>query len=283
MARADRSLAGLVPSLQGPGLAAVTAHMRRVHEEQGPKPTADGTRLRGSMARNCARKIAFEIIGEPAEIPFEDSTLVAFEVGNLWHETIQLALAEQYDAKTEVMVSYREVGFDLSGSADAVYRWGNATVCVEIKSMKTFAWDLQTKGNYTMGQPSGPKPEHLVQAGLYAMSPQIQAHIVHMIYVNKDDGRLTEWLIPLEEDLGPMGLPERSISSLVKTEIRRMQDILMDIDSGVLPARDIPGYGLVEEPPPRGSKGQPWNCRFCPYQPKCSTLFVDAVPGYSKE
>lgn len=260
---------------------ALAEHMRAAHDAEGPKPTADGTRLRGSMAMQCSRRIGYQVLGEPDALEIEDTTLVAFEVGNIWHEVVQKSLVEVYGAATEVGCSYRSQGFDLSGSADAVYSFGMAKVCVEIKSMKAYAWGLATNGNSFHGVRSGPKVEHLVQVGLYALSPEINADIVHMIYINKDDGRMTEWMIPLDFDLACMNFPGQTIMSLVAAEVNRMQGILKQLDVGILPERFIPGVGLVETPPSRHqTKSNPWNCRYCQFQPVCEKEHTSQIRNY---
>lgn len=256
---------------------AVLEHMIRRRQEEGPKPTRDGTRLRGSQARQCSRKIAFEALGVETSIEVQDMTLVAFEVGNLWHETIQASLVEKFGAEVEVPCSYKP-DFDLSGSADAVYTYGMAKVCVEIKSMKAYAWDMARIGNSRFGTRSGPKAEHLTQAGLYAMSPQIDADMLHMVYVNKDNGEMCEWLLGLDQDLTALGYEGETIETLVAVEKIRMQQILESLDAGMLPRRFIPEYGLVEDPPERGSKAHPWNCRFCGFQPLCVLQSPHEVP-----
>lgn len=271
-------LPGLVPVLAGPGREALSEHLRRKRELEGPKPTRDDTRLRGSQARQCSRKIYFDAQGIAETVDIEDSTLAAFEVGNAWHEVIQLALVEKFDAETEVAVSYKDHGLSLSGSADATYLFGFARVCVEIKSMKAYGWDLACRGNASFGQPSGPKLEHITQAGLYANAPQIQADVIHMIYVNKDNGELAEWLLKWTDDLGPLGHPGITVRQLVDEEMARMASILEDADRGIVPAREIPGLGLVADPPPAGSRGTPWNCRFCGHQPLCVDLAAEAFP-----
>lgn len=277
MARAT-PLPGLVPVLSGPGREALSEHLRRKRELEGPKPTRDDTRLRGSQARQCSRKIYFDAQGIAETVEIEDSTLAAFEVGNAWHEVIQFALQEKFNADVEVAVSYKEHGLSLSGSADATYLYGFARVCVEIKSMKAYGWDLAVRGNMSFNQRGGPKLEHIAQAGVYANSPQIQADVIHMIYVNKDTGELAEWLLKWEDDLGPLGYPGLTVRQLVDEELARLASILADAERGIVPAREIPGHGLVPDPPPAGSRGTPWNCRFCGHQPLCEGLVAEAFP-----
>jgi hypothetical protein len=45
-----------------------------------------------------------------------------------------------------------------------------------------------------------------------------------------------------------------------------------------LPWRNIPGYGVVKDPPPEESKDEPWNCRYCGWQPLCADLPASKVP-----
>lgn len=244
---------------------------------QGEKPTADNTLLRGSDAYGCARRIAFGAMRIPKVVPYSASTMMAFDNGEHIHTRLQGILAKQFNAELEVPVSYKHHGLDLSGHADAFYETDTAKVVVEIKSMKSYPY-LKAAGGIDRGrtvEPEGPKMEHVIQAGIYAASPQLQADTLHMIYIAKEDGAIAEWLLPMKgEPFGPDG---KDIADLVAAELGRLKGIEEQIRRGLLPWRHIPSFGTVRNPPPADSKADPWNCRYCPWQPTCAALPTSPV------
>lgn len=275
---------GLLPLSDGPVAAALGTLLADERLAAGNRPTAMGTRLRGSMAGKCARAIGFEIVGHPADLEFEMSTLIAFDTGNGLHELLQRALVTHLAAEIEVACTWMP-GFDMSVNIDAVYPVAGDPVindpidwwktAVEIKSMQPFAFDLAT-GIRRRSELPGPKAEHLLQAGLGALAPAISATKIHMIYCDKGAGRLAEWLIGIDDELPHLG--GTTVRKMVAAEVVRMRGILARIDAGELPRPVVPGFGLVEDPPARDSKGQPWQCRYCHYQPTCASLGAEVVP-----
>lgn len=268
---------GVAPVSPGPAHQAMEARLHRISDEQGAKPTADNTLLRGSMAGSCTRNVAFSMLEvEPTNRTNTDS-LIAFFVGNRYHEEIQAALVEQFTAAVEVTATYRSIGADISGSADAVYGVDDRTV-VEIKSMKAFAFDMAINGNrYDLVGP-GPKKNHLQQAGIYAMAPNIQADRVHMIYVCKDTGQIAEWIFGLDETIDYLGFAT-TVRILAREELARLLQVREEVVAGNLPARVVPDYGLVTHRPPEAdSKHKPWMCRYCAYRDICAELPYQAFP-----
>lgn len=262
----------------GPAYQALAVRMAAAREEEGPRPTADGTRLRGSMALDCARKVAYQCLGIEPTIDLGTETLVTFAIGQSYHDEIQASLEATYGAQLEVMCSYKIDGIDLSGHADAVYELDGATYAVEIKSMKDYAWSMARDGNRWDGYGPGPKREHIVQAGIYALSPQIQADYLHMVYVSKDTGNVGEWILGVNEPLVHWGEPT-TVRLEVFAELQRLHKIDMLLREGEMPGRDIPGYGRVKGTPPvAGSKDSPWNCRYCGWRDICASAPAD---GYT--
>lgn len=246
----------------------------------GDRPTADNTLLRGSDAYRCARQIAFGALKVPRVVPYTTDTLMAFDAGQHHHTRLQGLLASKFGAELEVPISYKEVGIEVSGHADAFYRWGMDKRAVEIKSMKSFPFLKSAGGTDNFGRTvkaEGPKVEHLVQCGIYANAPQLQADTCHMVYLEKETGRVVEWLIPMDgQAVGPDG---EDLRSLVLAELDRLSGIAADIKNGLLPWRNIPGYGVVKDPPEPGSKGvQPWQCAYCSWQPICKSLPASKTP-----
>lgn len=244
----------------------------------GDRPTADRTLLRGSDAYRCARQIAFGALKVPRVVPYSTDGLMAFDAGQHHHTRLQGILASKFDAQLEVAVSYREQGIDVSGHADAAYLWAGKQRVVEIKSMKAFPFLKSAGGTDNFGRtvtPEGPKIDHVVQAGIYGHAPQIRADTLHLVYINKEDGRIAEWLLDMGDPFGPDGT---KIVELVVDELDRLTRIAEDISNGLLPWRTIPGHGVVKDPPAADTKSQPWNCRYCSWQPLCARLPASKIP-----
>jgi hypothetical protein len=157
--------------------------------------------------------------------------------------------------------------------------WGGKKRCVEIKSMKAYPFLKSAGGTDNFGrqvEPEGPKIEHVLQCGLYGHAPQIQADELYLVYLNNENGRLAEWIIPLAgEPVGPDG---EDVIPRVQAELDRLTAIAADIRAGLLPWRHIPGFGVVKDPPAADSKDNPWNCRYCAWQPLCASLPASKVP-----
>lgn len=256
----------------GPAYGALAVRMAAARAEEGPRPTADGTRLRGSMAGDCTRKVAFQALGVAPTIDIGTETLVTFAIGQSYHDEIQASLADTYGAQLEVMCSYKEQGLDMSGHADAVYERNGGVYAVEIKSMKQYAWDMACKGNPYDHYGPGPKREHIIQAGIYALAPQIRAGYLHMIYVSKDTGNVAEWVLSVDEPLVHWGEPT-TVKLEVAAELDRLSRVLVDLDAGLMSARDVPGFGVVQGAPPlAGTKDHPWNCRYCGWRDLCAAM-----------
>lgn len=262
--------------------AALAEDMAAERAAGGEKPTADNTLLRGSDAYACARKIGFAALRVPRVVPYSADTLMAFDNGENIHAKIQRVLVKKFDAHLEVPISYKGHGLDLSGHADGVYdstsKRGDLTVkvVVEIKSMKTYPFNKAVGLDWgRQVTPEGPKIEHVLQAGIYARSPQLQADMLHLIYFAKEDGRIAEWLLEMDQPFLTSG---ETINELVAAELDRLRIVEDHLRQGLLPWRHIPGHGTVRNPPPADSKDEPWNCRYCPWQPTCAALPSSPVP-----
>ncbi len=256
------------------------------HEAQRPD---DPARLVASDAHACARKVALGRLRVPKDITYDAAALMTFRAGDFYHQITQEALVQALDARCEVDFDLRPK-LSLYGKADGVYetrdpapvpidRLVHATplppgsrVVVEIKSQSAYGFDLATGAKRSDDGP-GPKADHLVQAGFAAVSPQIQAEAVHVVYINKDRGVVAEWVIGLDDPLPhltPKDGEPPTIRQLVNAEAKRLSLILHYLDQNIMPARLVPGYGLVEDPPEPGQRGaKPWNCAYCPWQPSC--------------
>ncbi len=215
------------------------------------------SRIRMSQAGKCLRQIAYDAIGHPADVPLSDATVASFTAGDMWHETLQAYLAAKLGAEIEVECSLPLGDEILIGHCDALVTDEMGRLAVwEIKSMAPYSWKLTVKGGKDT-PPEGPKPEHITQASLYAKA--LGADIITLAYVDKATGT---WATHSQDvDM-----------QAVSHQMDDFHTVKTAIDSGYLPARVIPGYGVVDNPPDRQSKNQPWQCRYCPYQPSCAKL-----------
>lgn len=261
-----------MPPLDRPILAA--AIEAKLREERTDRALAGPTRLRCSDAYGCARKLAFASLGVPKDVQYSAESLIAFRAGDAYHQMAQEAAVAFLDARCEWPVDWTPE-LSLSGHADAIYNDEHGTVCVEIKSMAGYGFRLATGQGK---EEAGPKVDHLLQVGLYALAPQIRADRVHIVYVDKDRNLTAEWVIGIDDPLPH--LDEASVRELVADELVRLAGVLADLDAGRLPARDVPGFGIVDVPPEVDSRDDPWNCRYCSWQPTCAALATGAVDGW---
>lgn len=262
------------PPLETPlaGLA-IEARLREEEERRSAEHAANRhakpARLRASDAMKCARQLGFRVLGVPADIQYDSQQLMTFRAGDFYHSIVQEAVARHLNARIEVDFDLRPE-WNLYGKCDFAYD----DVAGEVKSQAGYGFDLAT-GARTSNDGPGPQLDHLVQAGMAATSPQLMASYVHMVYVNKDRGCVAEWMIGLDDEL--RHLEDRTLRELVEEELQRASLVLATLDSGVMPGREIPGYGLVEgTPPAAGSRDDPWPCRYCSWQPTCAGQPADA-------
>lgn len=255
--------------------AALETFMRHENAEEGGRPTAFGTSLRGSYSRKCARQLGFQIAGVPETEEISLETLINFLLGRIVHEKIQQALTNLVGGfEAEVPVDLRPLGYDLSGHIDGRLPEGDDVYALEIKTVNAYPSKLV--------RDEGPRLDDLLQAGIYAVG--LDGCVgVHMVYVFKESsyrdklrqGEIVEYRVPLDEnygdEFGPLGVS--TLRELVTVELDRLKEIGELVESDIIPARDIPGFGRVEAPPGYGDKkGQPWQCRFCRWNRVCSVM-----------
>ena len=197
-----------------------------------------------------------------------------FAQGDNWHDLVKRALGHQLPRGWQITYEHEGNADGLVGfHADALVRtWPErARVIVEIKSMARYAFDLAMGRNVRSDEAPGPKLDHVTQAALAAHGTDSAA--VWMIYCCKDSGEIADWVIPFAEpvtDPDHVWFMRETPQSLALTELERVAWIDTEhVQEKRLPERAIPGLPIITDPPPRGSKGQPWQCRYCPVQPSC--------------
>ena len=244
------------------------------YNEDGPKPTALGTRLRVSDAGGCERQRWYKGMGfEESETP-DLQTLLAFHVGNSIHDFVQEAFVRQavmggVSVDVEVPVDCRPLGADLSGSADLVVTYSDGhKVVVEFKSASAYGSKLAKVA---------PKREHVAQAGLYARG--LGANAVHIVYVAKESsfrdkvraGDVYEHYFELNDPMFDDN-PE-TVFDITEFELIRFKRVEDALDRKVIPRPVVYDEGLttVDSPGPFGrpSKKTHWECRYCLYNSLC--------------
>lgn len=241
-------------------------------------PTAAGTRLRGSYALACDRRIAYEILETPKDFEPDGGALAAFHVGHSWHTVIQQALVDLHGAELEVEIDLRP-DWDMSTHADGIY----PDTSVEIKSKSEWAFNRFVNGmksNWAKepSEPVGPDEPDVVQATFSAIGAGCDW--VHIIYVNKNKpSEIAEWVFDIDEPLTHLG--GASARGLAVADLVRMTSVLDRVSEMTLPARDVPGHGRIGRVP-RHVQVSPkakgcWKCRYCPFNETCRSMPEGAV------
>lgn len=264
---------GMLPMNPGPAAAAVDAMLTEQRDAEGERPHAFNRRLRASWAGTCSRQQGLRLLEFPPDLATEGKALRIFDAGHRAHDRIQGALIEAYGIEIEKEADwYPEL--DLGCSLDGAGLIDGTQTGIEIKSMAPFGFEIAT-GQRRRDELPGPKYEHVLQSGLGSLSPTINAEQLWIIYYNKATSDIAEWIFGVDEPLPH--LEGRTVREMVADELRRMAGILARIDAGELPRAVVPGYGLVTDPPARNSKGQPWGCRYCAFQPTCKAVGPEVV------
>lgn len=256
------------------------------YNDEGPKPTALGTKMRISDAGSCERQRWYKGMGfDESETP-DMQTLLAFHVGNSIHDFVQEAFERQavmggVSVDCEVPVDCRSLGADLSGSADLVVTYSDGhKVVVEFKSASAYGSKLAKEA---------PKREHVAQAGLYARG--LGADEVMIVYVAKESsfrdkvraGDVYTHHYALNDEV----FENETVNDVVEFELQRFRRVETLLDANVLPHPIVFDDGdeqiglsrlkTVENVGPfgRASKHTHWECRYCLYNSLCHGVGPD--------
>ncbi len=232
-------------------------------QKEYPAPTE--IRSRVSNAGKCARAIGLQISGLKATNPPDGYSLVNFHIGDRVHDMVQKAIISHWpDAQTEVEGS---IGDFLVGHCDVLYAAEDgAKVVCEIKSIADFGFELATGAELKSNgrwrkkerpEPEGPKREHKLQAGIYAL--MFEAAYVAIVYVRKTatKGELVTW----EWRYKTSELYEAS-----HWELARQKAIVEQVRANVMPEREWEGKIITD---PAKTK---WPCGYCDFYEACVTL-----------
>ena len=254
-------------------------YQTRQRAEEGPKPTAADTLLRCSDAGSCLRKRAFSALKMPETEAVGASTLLAFEIGNSIHDSIQQAFIADpgFDCEVETPIDLTPHGVSLSGHSDGIITMPDGTkVVLEIKTVSGFAAKLHFNGD--------PKREHIAQSGIYALG--VNADAILLVYVAKESdfragikpGNIQQWYFEMDQE----ALPYETVREIATAELDRFKQVEETLYAKMWPAALVPNdHGdltLVDDPPDYGSKGKPWNCAYCQYNSLCRTLGPEETP-----
>lgn len=295
-------MTGLMPGSQ------IVGEMVRRRLAEYPAPEVGQTDLVAHEARKCARAVSFRLFKVPKDLPLTDEEYATFRKGDFYHAICQEVLATYKFARLEV--PFQLAAAPIGGKVDALYeahiesdyelltrsqfdehKQGGPTVdirvVVEVKSTGAKGFDAAT-GEFSF--PAGPKVEWLTQGGLGCLG--LGADYLHVILVDTEtrlldkqtgelEHRVAEWLINTADPLPHLDMADEHgdpcIQDLAEAEVKRLVAIHIGFKRGEVARRVIPGHGLVEEPPPAGSRVDPFNCRFCAWQPTCAQLPSEAV------
>ena len=256
----------------------------RQEEDEGPKPTAAGTLLRCSDAGSCERQRAFNAIqARPTEMRSSE-TMLAFELGNAIHASLQemMLSLDGFDTQVEVPVDLSSMGVSLSGHCDGLMTNSDGrSMVVEIKTMSGYGAVRHFGGE--------PKREHVAQAALYAAG--LDADGILIVYVAKEaayrksagvrPGEIAQWYYELDEEV----YPDESVRDVMQMELHRFARVQRSIERNQLPeplvqdAENDYEMFRVDLPGPFGqpSKHHHWECRYCVYNTACVELGPNKV------
>jgi hypothetical protein len=267
--------------------SAFTKRLRRFAQ-----PTPVVAPLIASEALKCSRRIGFRLLGVRPDIEWTREDRASFESGDWFDSICAEVIVQERDARIQLPFHWLPL-LALKGKADGGYRTTmQRKVVVEVKSTNEKGWSRAV--GLWEGIPAAPKAEWLVQGGLAACSPVIDAQLLHIVLCDSERvGEVAEWWVDVDEPLdladwpadvdfetGEKVLP--SVRSMVRAELWRQAEVLAKCEQGTLPARVVPAFGLVMVPPANDERGEPWQCRFCPFQPSCSRLSPNDVEDYGE-
>lgn len=183
-------------------------------------------------AGKCPRQVFFKFKNAPRK-EMEANILRLFDHGDYIHKLIMKALLstrEIHVVASEINICPQEM---ISGRADAIVSDGKDLFILDIKSMNSMIFKNLTS----------PKEENIYQLQLYLHYFEIPNGI--LLYVNKDNQKLKEFLVEYDSQLC-----ERLLDNFKKLKEK--------IDSDIIPLT-LPDYPSN------------WQCRYCQFREICDT------------
>ena len=262
--------------------SALIDSIEEANRERGPKPTALGTKLRGSWAGDCARKLSFLVAGVPETDPMDLAGQWVTWIGTQIHEHLQDAVVKRFpDAEVEKVAHIPSI--DLSGSADIFLVVDDARTLYELKTVNGTAFSQATgvdKRGYKRSEAKGPRIRAKLQASLYAHAFDCDEIVIGYIALEAISKQLAERVGLSEYDrfLAEWRYTRDEWEPWAADEIERLRWILDVVESGRLTERfaiDDDGEEFTADP--EASRGW-WGCRYCSHREAC----LDAGPGVVK-
>lgn len=214
-----------MPSLIQPIL---DKHFLALKEEREP----DGF-FHPSSLTGCARQAVYERTGTPKTDATDVRNVRIMARGTEMHEAIQSILLQEFPGfLPEVAVEHPLV----RGSCDGLLPIGDGLELQEFKSISPMA--KKFKGSL-------PKPEHVMQARIYAWGLKGMGYLIDGIrisYFDRDDWSVQEYEVQPWTDEEELAFENQ------------VDDLEWHAQEGSLPERKEPGY---------------WLCRYCSFRTRC--------------
>lgn len=268
------------------------------HEREGTRPQAfEDTRLRNSLAGNCARALSYYALGVPESNPFDIPGIIVTRNGTRQHDLIQPVLVEAHGMEIEVPVRH---GGTTSGSADG-FIWeddapNGEEVCWEHKNVGGYKYKKAIGIPPASSVPQGPNKSHIIQGAVNALAKDVQLLVITYAtweMVSRQQARRYK-LSERQRVVSQWTFARDYWEPIARAELSRMERVLALVEDGELPARVIPDPELapghrVEDPStgawmaydPHGVQvdgGTTWHCDYCSWQDFCAVMPSGRTP-----
>jgi len=264
----------------------------------------EGVRFYHSHAAQCARAVAYAVLGVPESDPVGPSGHFIMHLGSMMHEVWQEAMQERYpSAKIEVTVV--DDGGEMGGHADIELfdsmQNKDRRISIELKSQGGVAYKIAVGDRNAA---AGPKLEHETQGALNARASGADEMVI--IYLTRDaigiDVAKAKGLDEMTRVTAEWTYTREEYEAIADEEIARVKGILKILDEDkVLPARKIPqmtrkhrphnavvaspktGHVTVYDIDKDGTEqlvdgDKAWNCAYCRWQTTCARTGAHREP-----
>lgn len=210
----------------------------------------------------CARRNVYEYNAAPAIPTIEPEDLEIFDMGHAVHDLVQGKLDKlthpeelhfrfQAEVKPDWNNDQLYIDYGIGGTTDGIMEIWNEIAgnvgwmqrgIVEVKSIKTEAF----------AKLSGPKPDHLEQAHIYAF--RFGCPIIWIWYYNKNDSRRRVYTEVFDREV-------------LMRALTKFQEQLKHAEAGTLPPRDESW----------------WMCPRCAYREQCKPSVLGKIRGKDRK
>lgn len=235
-------------------------------------------RLNASDSLKCARQIGFKLLGVPKDLSSDWDP----QKGNAIDRVVKQVI-RAHGGIADVPFDFLP-DFPFKGIGDGAYQHPDGASWVGVEAKSGSSRKMNGVSGMWRNTPPGPDAAWLAQCGELALANGYEfVHIIGVDDENPDRDPL-EWVLGLDDELphidpAPDGKPD-TVRRLATREVRRQARILSVCDTGTLPTREIPGVGIVNSPPSAADSGNPWQCRYCAWQPSCAALGAGEIVNF---